>query len=157
MIRHAARTWVEAGLDPIVVVISESPHFREALHDLPVRLVQNPEPERGISHSIALGLEAITGDSEAALIGVADQPYLTADRLRHLRAAFRGGSIVVARYGDHQGSPAIFDRRFIEELRNLEGDRGGQVVVARHADAVITVDLPRDMGRDIDRAEDWPV
>jgi CTP:molybdopterin cytidylyltransferase MocA len=156
MIRRAARTWLDAGLDPTAVVIPAKSRFREALHDLPVRLVENPEPERGLSHSIALGLAAIPGNSRAALIGVADQPYLTADGLRELTASFREHSIVVARYGDHEGAPAIFDCRFFDELRKLEGDRGGQLVVTRHPDAAIVVELPPEMGRDIDRVEDWP-
>ena len=59
------------------------------------------------------------------------------------------------RYGVQRGNPAIFDRRFFSELVALEGDRGGQVVVNAHPEAVLEVDLAAGMGADIDRPDDW--
>lgn len=143
-------------MDEVVVVISGDKSMRAAVSDLPITLVENAMPERGISRSVALGLGAVHGSAEAALIGVADQPFLTADALGQLIRAFQPGRIVVASYQDHRGSPAIFDRRFFPELLALDGDRGGQVVIDKHPGDVIDVDLPPEMGRDIDRPAEWP-
>jgi CTP:molybdopterin cytidylyltransferase MocA len=148
----------------VVVVAPEDSRFGAALKGLGLRLVPNPEPERGISRSIELGVKALTERGAtgqvpqiyAIAIGVADQPHLTPAAIRRLAEAFAPGRIVVPRYGDHRGNPVIFDMRFFPELCQLEGDRGGQVVASRHPQDVIEVELPEAAGVDIDRPEDWP-
>ena len=154
--RRAARNLVNAGLEPVVVVISDDGRFAAALDGLPVLLLTNREPELGISRSIRLGLGALREAPEAALIAVGDQPHLTADAVGELMRAFSPGRIVVPRYGDYRGNPPIFDRHFFLELVRLEGDYGGQGVIRAHPEAVIEVSLPPTMGDDIDRPGDWP-
>ena len=154
--RRAARNLVDAGLEPIVVVISDDGRYADALAGLPLLLVTNPHPELGISRSIAIGLGALPETAEAALIGVADQPHLTAEAIAKLVSVFALGGIVVPRYGDHRGNPPVFDRRFFPELLRLRGDRGGQAVVAAHPEAVTEVSLSSAMGDDVDRPEEWP-
>ena len=139
-----------------MAVVSSDAAFGDALAGLPVTLVENPNPEDGVSSSIAIGLRALPETSTAALIGVADQPYLTADAIQELLDAFLPGRIVVPRFGDHRGNPPVFDRRFFFELMQLRGDRGGQVVVNAHPNAVIEVSLAEGIGDDVDRPEDWP-
>jgi molybdenum cofactor cytidylyltransferase len=155
LVRSAARRLLDAGLSPLLVVVSEEPQFDNVLDGLPVLVVENPAPQQGISRSIGIGLRALPAESAAALIAVADQPYVTADALAELIRAFKPGGIVVPRYGDHRGNPAIFDRRFFAELLALEGDHGGQAVVSAHPEAVVEVNLAAGMGADIDRPEDW--
>ena len=136
--------------------MSNAPAFGDALAGLPVTMVENPNPEDGVSSSIAIGLRALPDTSSAALIGVADQPYLTADAIQELLDAFLPGLIVVPRFGDHRGNPPVFDRRFFADLMELRGDRGGQAVVNAHPEAVIEVSLAEEIGADVDRPEDWP-
>lgn len=154
--RHAARTFLDAGLTPLVAVVSDRERYAEALAGMALTLVENREAEQGMSRSIALGLSALPPHAGAALLGVADQPFLTADAVRDLCRAFEPGRIVMARYGDHHGNPCIFDRRFFLELMAVRGDHGGGAVVRAHRDAVTEVELPDRMGTDIDRPEDWP-
>ena len=91
------------------------------------------------------------------MIGVGDQPYLTAEAILELVHAFSPGRIVVPRWGDHRGNPSVFDRRFFPDLLALDGDRGGQRVIAAHSESVIEVPFPAWLGNDIDRPEEWPV
>jgi molybdenum cofactor cytidylyltransferase len=156
LVRKTARCFLEAGLDPVVVVVSNDPAFGDALAGLPLTMVENPHPEEGISSSIAVGLAVLPEATSAALVGVADQPYLTKEAVEKLVHAFSPGRIVVPRYGDHRGNPPVFDRRFFADLMELRGDRGGQVVVDAHADSVIEVSLAEGIGADVDRPEDWP-
>jgi len=155
-VRRAARSFLEAGLAPVIAVVSGDRHLADALAGLPVTIETNPQPERGINTSIRIGVGALPRATTAALIGVADQPLLTAEAILKLVKAFVPGKIVGPRYGDHGGNPVIFDRRFFPELmRLMEADRGGQVVVAAHPEAVIEVELPVSMGTDIDSPDDW--
>ena len=79
-----------------------------------------------------------------------------AEAIAELVRAFSPGRIVVPRYGDHRGNPPIFDRRFFPDLLRLQGDRGGQGVIAANAQAVVEVNLKAAMGDDVDRPEEWP-
>jgi molybdenum cofactor cytidylyltransferase len=156
LVRKTARCFLDAGLQPVVAVVSNAPAFGDALAGLPVTMVENPNPEDGVSSSIAIGLRALPETSGAALIGVADQPYLTVEAVEELLDAFVPGRIVVPRFGDHRGNPPVFDRRFFLDLMQLRGDRGGQVVVNAHPEAVVEVSLAEGIGDDVDRPEDWP-
>jgi molybdenum cofactor cytidylyltransferase len=156
LVRRTARTFLEAGLRPLVAVVSPDPRLIEALAGLVLTTVENAHPENGISGSIAIGLRALPQTTDAALIGVGDQPYLTAEAITALVRAFSPGRIIVPRWGDHRGNPPVFDRRFFAELLTLEGDRGGQGVIAAHPDAVVEVTLADRLGDDVDRPEDWP-
>lgn len=156
LVRRAARIFLEAGLAPVIVVVSPDPAVREALAGLRVHTVVNQDPERGIGSSIEAGVTALPQDSAASAIGVADQPYITAQAITELVRAHAAGGIAVPRYGDHRGNPAVFDRKFFAELRNLSGDHGGQRVVEAHPEAVTEVELPEVMGQDIDRPDQWP-
>ena len=139
-----------------MVVVSDDPAFGDALAGLPLTMVENAHPEDGISSSIAIGIRALPETATAALIGVADQPYLTSEAIQELLRAFLPGRIVVPRFGDHRGNPPVFDRRFFHDLMQLQGDRGGQIVVNAHPDAIIEVSLAEEIGADVDRPEEWP-
>ncbi len=148
--------YIDAGLNPLVAVVSDRSLYADALFGLALTVVENREPEQGVGHSIALGLTALPADANAVLLGVADQPYLSSDGVRELCRAYQPGRIVMTRYGDHRGNPCIFDRRFFPELLAIRGDHGGGAVMRAHPEAVIEVRLPDRMGTDIDRPEDWP-
>jgi molybdenum cofactor cytidylyltransferase len=156
LVRRTARTFLEAGLRPLVAVVSPDPRLVEALAGLALTTVENAHPENGINSSIAIGLRALAETTDGALIGVGDQPYLTVEAIEELVRSFLPGRIVVPRWGDHRGNPPVFDRRFFAELLTLDGDRGGQRVIAAHPDAVVEVPLLARLGDDIDRPEDWP-
>ena len=143
-------------MEPLLAVVSADRRLVDALAGLPLTTVENAHPEQGISGSIAIGLGALPETTEAALIGVADQPYLTPEAIRALVNAFSPGRIIVPRWGDHRGNPPVFDRGFFPELLALRGDRGGQRVITAHADAVTEVPLAAELGDDIDRPEEWP-
>jgi molybdenum cofactor cytidylyltransferase len=156
LVRNAARALIDAGLRPVVAVVSADPRLVDALAGLPLTAVENPHPENGISSSIAIGLRALPETVDAALIAVGDQPHLTAQAIEQLVDAFEPGRIVVPRFGDHRGNPPVFARRFFTELLALTGDHGGQRVITPHPESVIEVSLPKSLGDDVDRPEEWP-
>jgi molybdenum cofactor cytidylyltransferase len=155
LIRHPARALLESGLAPVLVVVPEDPRFAEALDGLELQLIENPQAQLGISHSIGLGVRLLPGSASAALIAVADQPLLSGELVSQLLAAFKPGSIVAPRYGGEPGNPRVYDRRFFAELLELSGDVGGQVVCSRHPHAMIEIEMEPGLGVDIDRPEDW--
>jgi len=156
LVRKTARCFLDAGLRPLIAVVSSDPRLVDALAGLSLTTVENAHPENGISSSIAIGVRALPETTDAALIGVGDQPYLTAEAIEELMKAFSPGRIVVPRWGDHRGNPPVFDHRFFPDLLALDGDHGGQRVITAHADAVTEIPFPAELGDDIDRPEEWP-
>lgn len=48
------------------------------------RMVTNPDPTRGLSSSVKVGIEALPADADAALLVLGDQPTLSSETIRAL-------------------------------------------------------------------------
>lgn len=117
--------------------------YDEIIRDLSARnwtVVENREPEAGISRSVALGVKAARERllQGAICFAVCDQPYLTEATCRKFLREWSGsgyglGSLA---FGEQEGNPAVFSDRYWEELEHLTGDRGGRQVLRRHREDV---------------------
>ena len=175
VVGRAVRTAGAAGLDPVVVVTGhEHEAVEAALHGLPCRTVFNSEHARGQHTSVGAGVAALAGDSappeatpptaappearrSAAIVILADMPFVTADMLRAVaeRHAATGAPVVASRYGGKTIAPPIlYDGRLFGELTRMDLRCGRQVVQRHRADAV-EVDWPEEMMRDLDRPSDY--
>jgi molybdenum cofactor cytidylyltransferase len=98
----------------------------------------------GIASSIRLGIASLPAGCEAAVCVLADQPYITGASLGRLISAWRRAreSIVAACFGSVIGAPCLFPRWCFRELEALQGDKGAQGLLTRHAGRVLTVHLP---------------
>lgn len=109
--------------------------------------VENPDPDRGMGSSIAVGIAALAPDTRGALIVPADMPGLDAlaiDRLAGAFVAAGGDAIVHAATADGQPSPPVlWPARLFPRLSALDGDIGGKLILAaeraRAQGAVIAV------------------
>lgn len=135
------------------IIVTQYEEIKRQLCQTDWTVVRNDQPELGISRSIRLGLEQ-AGDSDAYLFAVCDQPYLQAVTMKKLITCFqttkKGIAFVMS--GKEPGNPVIFSSAYLDELKNLEGDRGGKAVVRRHMEdcAWVEVKEAREL-RDIDR------
>jgi len=118
-------------------------------------IVANPRPERGLSRSLSCGVaEAARGPDVAAMVCLADMPFVSTGHLRKLIARFDPveAPVVASTNGNATTPPALFARALFEKLRSGEGDRGGKVLLA---DAAL-VHARADELADIDRPGDLP-
>lgn len=158
MAAHCARTAVDAGLDPVIVVLGcEAALVEKTLAGLPVRIAVNPEFEAGQSTSIRYGLDALPPRTAAAMFILADQPLVTADTMRSIveahRRTFAPACAPVCE--GRRGNPVLFDRTLFDELRNLRGDAGGRILLEQHRDRVVSVPADRAVMLDIDTPGDY--
>lgn len=156
---------LQSELGEVVVVLRVwTKEFEERIRRYPsftrkkIKVVVNPEYQKGMSTSILRGLKYLYPDSEGILIALGDQPLLKPRTINALiHAFFHGvGKIVVPFYKGRRGNPILFDRRYIKDLMNLRGDMGGRLIIERHPDKVIRV-RTRSGGviKDIDTWEDY--
>jgi molybdenum cofactor cytidylyltransferase len=157
LVRRAARRALEAGLDPLVVVLGhEADRVREALAGLGCRWVVNPGWKRGQSTSLSAGTAALPPGAEAAVVLLADMPFVEAAMVRAVVARWRetGAPVVSSRYGEVQAPPTLYDRSVLPELQGGEGEGRGREVVRRHRERAGWVDWPAGALADVDEPGD---
>ena len=71
-----------------IIVVTQYEEIAAKANTLGVKVLINPQPERGISSSMQIGL-ATAKDSSACLFTVSDQPWLTAETIINLVDKFR--------------------------------------------------------------------
>ncbi len=155
LLRRAAEAALAVCDEVVVVVGPEADRMRAELHDLPVRVVENPESAQGLSTSLRKGIEAAEG-AEAILLLLADQPAITPEHLRRLVETWRhsGARIVACTYQGTSGPPALFHRSLFGALQALQGDVGAKAVLQAHREEAVLVPL-EEAALDVDTPEDW--
>ena len=132
----------EAPVDEVIVVVGAyAERLREVCERYGVRPVANEEWERGQSTSVLAGLRACDKKSRAAVILLGDQPFVGADAVGRLVAAFaEGANVAVATYGGKRRNPVLFSREVWPLLEaELAGDEGARSVLRRHPELVVEV------------------
>ena len=137
-----------ASLADLVVVVlgcqaDSAAAVLEARRSGRLRTVLNPAWEQGLASSLRAGLAGLPGAVQAAVFCPADQPLLSAREIDALleRHAATGAAIVAPCLRGEPRSPALFDRRLFAELAAHSGDVGGRVVLERHRQELVAVDV----------------
>ena len=113
LICRQVRALREAGVAELVLVLGHhAKDIEAAVKGLKVSLVINPDPDAGPVSSQRLGLQSLSGHSDAVLMALADQPLIDAADLRQLIQAFNqrppGRSLLYPRVAGQPGNPVMF-------------------------------------------------
>jgi len=123
-----------------------------------VKVVVNDAYEQGMASSLRAGLSALSPKIEAALIVLADQPFIRSETFNQIVAEYlrSRAQIVIPMHNGFRGNPVLLDRSVFHEVMALEGDTGCRAIFGSHADGVIKVEVD-DPGilLDIDNKEDY--
>ncbi len=143
---------------PIVVLGSRSAQqIEEAIDLAECVVVQNDEPEAGMSRSLRLGLEAVSPKATGILVLHADMPFVRTETVRAvLDCAEEGAQIAAPIHRERRGFPVFFHRSCLSGLqRSLSGDVGGRAYIKAHREELVLIDVA-DPGcvYDIDRPAD---
>ena len=110
-------------------------------------LLNNDQPELGMSRSVRLGLEAARAESPlGVLYSVADQPFLTAELIRALSERFLSEPAYfwAPSHQGQRGNPVYFPKWSFDELAAISGDRGGGALLQRHPDRIRLMELDEE-------------
>jgi molybdenum cofactor cytidylyltransferase len=149
LVHRAAR--IARAVAPTIVVIPDTAiatAIRNALADLEVTIVENPDAAEGMASSLRAGVAACDGD---VLLTLCDQIEVPSSHLAALVNA--SAPIAATSYDGSLGVPAFFSAEFREELLALRGDRGAKTLLQRHARVVMSIALPA-AAIDVDDAAD---
>jgi molybdenum cofactor cytidylyltransferase len=150
---------VGAGVGPIVVVCGpNAPEVEPTLAGHDVRLVRNPDPARGMLSSVQAGVAALPQEAESFLIALGDQPRIRAEHIRRLLDEHEAGGsgIAVPTHGGKRGHPVVLDRRYRDEILEMDAIRTLRDLIHAHAGDVVVVEMSSDaVTRDIDTVSDY--
>lgn len=158
---RVTRTLREVGIADIVVVVgADAEAIRAGVRPgAGVRIIDNPDYEKGQLTSLLAGLRAIDHtQTSAALVTLIDVPLVTPDTVRTLICVQRksGASVVRPVSNGRHGHPVIFGRDLFADLHRADPAQGAKPVVRAHAADMIEVPID-DEGAftDIDTREDY--
>ena len=145
---RAVGTALAAAVGPVVVVTAGQ--IRTTLHPSVVHVV-NDRWADGQATSLHAGIAAAKDlGASAVVVGLGDQPFVTAEAWRAVAAT--DGPIVMASYGGRRGHPVRL-RHDVWNLLPTDGDEGARVLLRLRPDLVTAV--PCDGSPiDIDTVED---
>jgi CTP:molybdopterin cytidylyltransferase MocA len=176
-VRKVAKTALESGLSPVVVVTGANAEAVEAaVNDLPVTINRNAGWQKGQSSSIKAGLQALLHHSVqdsspklfkfgeglervgAAIFLLADQPQVKSTVLHALteKHAQTLASILAPLVAGQRANPVLFDRATFPDLMSLTGDIGGRSIFSKYQvdylpwydeSLLLDIDTPEDLER----------
>lgn len=145
LLERAVRVAVEAGLEPVVVVVRERA-VGEGL--LGCDVVVNELAEEGMASSIRCGVaRAMELGVEGVVLMACDQVALRAEHLRALCGEME--RMTGSEYAGKVGIPAYFPAAVFGELMELRGDVGARALL-RGSAAVVDEGLRLDVDTEAD-------
>lgn len=157
-IRVVAKTALEAGLFPVLVVTgSNADRCEAALQDLPVQIVMNENWQSGQGSSIRKGVQTLPSETGSAIFLLADQPQIHADVIRALVAHHATELYPIVAplvLEERRANPVLFDRVTFPDLLTLEGDVGGRAIFDKHRVEYLPWHDDRLL-LDVDKPEDY--
>lgn len=145
---------------PIVLVLGAFANEILTAHpELKINHIINDSWAEGMSTSIAAGLGKMIDlepSTENVIITVSDQPFITSATFENLLDSHErtGKNLVASQYAHTIGTPALFNKKYFEELMLLEGHSGAKHILTHYVDEMTTI--PFELGYvDIDTETDY--
>lgn len=136
---------IETGFKPVIVVLGAyADDILKQQKQPGITYIINDSWMDGMSSSIGAGMSAILGeqkDLENIIIAVADQVFITSKIFENLveKQAETGKNIIASGYAQTLGTPALFNKRYFEQLISLKGDTGAKNILMQHPDDTETI------------------
>jgi molybdenum cofactor cytidylyltransferase len=159
LMQHSIDMTLTLGMDTFIVLGAYGEKIQKQVKTFNTKIVENEQWNEGLSSSIRKGLEGVLNsnpDTEAVILVLCDQPFLSAVTLRQILEKYQdtGLPIVHCHYEEASGPPTLFHRSMFPYLLELKGGQGAKKVVDRFPDQVAFIDFPHG-SLDIDTPEDY--
>ncbi|HXB74389.1 MAG TPA: NTP transferase domain-containing protein [Candidatus Acidoferrales bacterium] len=104
-----------------------------------VKVVVNEAYGEGMGTSVRTGIAQVSPQADAALVVLADQPFVQPETIDQLIRLYRERKpqIVIPVYQGFRGNPVLLDRSVFPELLGLAGDIGCRAVFGSHTENIL--------------------
>lgn len=136
LVDRAARLLRAGGCEPVIVVAGAVPLVVDD-----ARVVENPQWRTGMGSSLRRGLAALPAACGAVVIALVDQPYIGAEAVRRLIAAYEAGArAAVVTYHGQRRNPVLLARStWVAVSAQARGDAGARPYLEAHRAEVVEV------------------
>lgn len=158
LLQKTVENAISSKAEYINVVLNKDDQFlEEDLKHFRANIIWNDDSNRGMSHSIALGIKNLQHDTENIMILLADQPGIKTELINRLISQHKreGFLITQPRYLDGSGHPVIFNKALFDELLEVTGDKGGREVIKKFKDQRQLMDVDFNQPIDLDTKESY--
>jgi molybdenum cofactor cytidylyltransferase len=160
IIEQVVTTFLQAGIEDILVVTGGAhTQLEKAIERLPIRKVHNPDYMTGeMLSSLQCGMREMAAATQAALIGLGDQPQLQASSVRLICDRYKSSksNLVVPSFNKKRGHPWLVSRSLWGEVLALKPSETLRDFLNGHADEIqyVNMDTPTVLA-DLDTPEDY--
>ena len=164
-VRVIAENALRAGLNPVIVICGAYEQaVSQAVIDLPVQVLHNPDWQDGQSTSVKAGVRNLPTKTGGAIFLLADQPQVSVELLRALveRHSQDLPAVLAPYVFDQRANPLLFDRVTFADMQTLSGDTGGRALFSKFSPRylnwydrrlLLDVDTPEDYARLLESEE----
>jgi len=160
LIRRQIIALLGAGVTELVVVLGHhAKQIAPLLQDMAVTLVINPNPDASPISSQRLGLQSLSGQTDAVLMALADQPLIETQDVQQLLNAFKqrpeGANLLFPCVQGQPGNPVVFTAQVRSDILACPTEIGCKQWRQQHARQVhaFNCDNPHFV-QDVDTPED---
>ncbi len=129
-----------AGVDEVVVVTGYARDaVEQEVRSFSVTLAHNEAHAEGQQGSVRVGLAALSGEFDAVIVVLADQPLIGTSDLTELIGAFKkrtGGHVVVPVVQGQRGNPIVLDRVAHAQILDSGTNLGCRHLIERQPELV---------------------
>jgi len=158
LIGHSIKQAVDSDARKIFVVLGANyDKIESAIKGLPIIIIKNKQWQQGMGTSISAAIKEIKSlPLEGTLFMLADQPQVDVELLNNLIISFKNSTkpIIATSYKNGAGVPAVFGKRYFEQLAQLSGDEGAKHLIANNRSDTKII-MPPNSLVDLDKMEDY--
>ena len=153
LIKIAVTKALEISNNVFVVLGHDLTNIKKELENLNINIIENPNYQDGIGTSISCATK-VCKEFENILFMLCDQPFIDTEHLKKLKESINNINIISTVYENSKNStvPAIFPKKYYEELIKLKQDIGAKKIINENKS--INIKLKKELSVDIDTIED---
>src|SRR5277367_5737543 len=141
----------------VIVLGHEAETIKQQTAVKNLKVVVNESYRQGMGTSLRAGLSALPSEVDAALIVLADQPFVRSATFDQIIDHYQqsNAQIVIPVYKGFRGNPVLLDRSVFPEVMALTGDIGCRAIFGNHLEGIAKVPV-EDVGilLDLDSKDD---
>lgn len=159
LLEHTLGNVRSSNVDQIVLVLGAAANeIRTHVPTGELTIVVNADYAQGMGTSLRCGVAALSPETQAVLVVLADQPVVSSATLNQLIDGYLESrpQVLIPTYRGFRGNPVLLDRSLFPELMTLAGDVGCRAIFGSHTQGIhkLAVGDPGIL-LDVDSTEDW--
>ena len=151
LLKIAVKKALEISKDVFVVLGHEKEKCEKELEDFDLNTIYNPNYKKGMGTTLSCAINH-TKEFNHTMVMLCDQPFIPLSHYQSLKRSILNENIIASLYGEKPKVPAIFPKKFYNEISKLKADFGAKELLKK--ESCIKIVLEENYSIDIDTLRD---